>query len=142
MKNILLQTQKNTVTTEIISSTDTTTSPIYFWIALGELIIITFLLLNSKKKQKDLKFGDLSKHKLRNAKKSDIDLNNLMNSINGAKDLYKELSRTCHPDRFINSDKQKIAEDIFQNISKNRRDFKKLIELKQRAKIELNINFK
>lgn len=142
MRNILLQLKTDNVVTETISNTDSNSHSIWFWIALAELIIIAFLIFTIKKKKKDLKFADLSKDKIRNAKKSDIDMDNLMNSINSSKDLYKELSRTCHPDRFINSDKQKIAEEIFQEISKHKRDFKNLTELKQRAITELNINLK
>jgi len=142
MKNILLQVKTDSVVAETISNTDSTSFSIWLWIALFEFVIIAFLLFKLKKKGSDLKFGDLSKEKIRNAKKSEVDMNNLMNSINGSKDLYKELSRTCHPDRFINSDKQKIAEQIFQDISKYKRDFKKLTELKERAITELNINFK
>jgi uncharacterized protein YozE (UPF0346 family) len=143
MKNILLQVKADSVVVaETISNTDSTTFSIWFWVAIIEFVIIVFLVLTLKKKGKDLKFGDLSKDKMRNAKKADVDMDNLMNSINGSKDLYKELSRTCHPDRFINSDKQKLAEEIFQDISKHKRDFKKLTELKERAITELNINFK
>lgn len=143
MKNILLQVKADSsVVAETISNTDSTTFSIWFWVAIIEFVIIIFLFLKLMKKGNDLKFGDLSKDKIRNAKKSDVDMDNLMNSINGSKDLYKELSRTCHPDRFINSDKQKFAEEIFQEISKNKRDFKKLTELKERAITELNINFK
>ncbi|WP_415370917.1 hypothetical protein [Patiriisocius sp. Uisw_047] len=142
MKNILLQVKADSVVTETISNTDATTFSIWFWVAIIEFFIIVFLFLKLKKKGNDLKFGDLSKDKMRNAKKSDVDMDNLMNSINGSKDLYKELSRTCHPDRFINADKQKLAEEIFQDISKHKRDFKKLTELKERAITELNINFK
>jgi uncharacterized protein YozE (UPF0346 family) len=143
MKNILLQVKADSVVVaETISNTDSTTFSIWFWVAIIEFVIIVFLVLKLKKKGKDLKFGDLSKDKMRDAKKADVDMDNLMNSINGSKDLYKELSRTCHPDRFINSDKQKLAEEIFQDISKHKRDFKKLTELKERAITELNINFK
>lgn len=142
MKNILLQVKPDSVVAETISNTDSTSFSIWLWIALFEFAIIAFLLFKLKKKGNDLKFGDLSKDKIRNAKKSEVDMNNLMNSINGSKDLYKELSRTCHPDRFINTDKQKLAEQIFQDISKYKRDFKKLTELKERAITELNINFK
>jgi len=142
MKNILLQVKTDSVVVETVSNTDSTTFSIWLWVALIEFAFIMFLLFKLKKKGNDLKFGDLSKDKMRNAKKSDVDMDNLMNSINGSKDLYKKLSRTCHPDRFINSDKQKLAEEIFQDISKHKRDFKKLTELKERAIAELNINFK
>ena len=78
---------------------------------------------------------------MKNAKKSEIDMDNLMNSINGSKDLYKQLSRKCHPDRFINSEKQKIAEVIFQDISKHKRAYNKLLLLKKQAADQLNIKF-
>ena len=68
-------------------------------------------------------------------------MNNLMDSIHNSRNLYKELSKKCHPDRFINDPKQKIAEEIFQEISENERNFEKLSLLKLRAINELNINF-
>ena len=144
MKNLLLQVKTDNVVREAIVNSETTSFSVWFWIALAELLIIIFLFLRLRlrKKNNNLKFGDVTKDKMRDAKKSDIDMNNLMNSINGSKELYKKLSRSCHPDRFINSDKQKIAEDIFQEISKNKRDFKILTELKEKAIIELNIKFK
>jgi len=74
--------------------------------------------------------------------KGSFDMDNLMNSINSSKSLYKELSRLCHPDRFIGDEKQNIAQEIFKEISKSKRDFGKLESLKERAKKELNINFK
>jgi hypothetical protein len=142
MKNILSIIQKNGVSTKLPEEINTTELSIWFWIALIELLIIVYLIFKPKKKNSELAFGDLSKKKLRNSKKSEIDMSNVMNSINSSKTIYKELSRVCHPDRFINSDKQLIAEEIFQDITKNKRDFKKLTELKERAIIELNIKFK
>lgn len=114
----------------------------WFWITLIELLIIIFLVFKLNRKKSNLEFSDLSKSEVRLAKSTAIDMDNLMDSINGSKQLYKELSRTCHPDRFINSEKHKRAEEIFQNISKHKRDFKKLSELKERATIELEIKFK
>lgn len=115
---------------------------IWLWIALLEFIIIIVLLLKLRNKKGDLTFGELPDNKIREIKKLDVDMKNLMNSINSSKKLYKELSRACHPDRFVNSEKQEIAEEIFQEISKNKRDYKKLIELKQRMINELKIQLK
>lgn len=142
MRNLLLQEEANKVLAETIPIIDPNTISIWFWIAIVEFITIAFLILKLRKRNESLKFGDLSKDKIKNAKKGDVDMNNLMNSINGSKVLYKELSRSCHPDRFINSDKQKISQEIFQEITKNRRNFKKLEELKEKAKLELNLKFK
>lgn len=142
MKSILSVIQTKVVSHKLIEEIDTTEFSIWFWIALIELLIIAYLIFKPNKKKSELAFGDLSKKKIRNSKKSEIDMSNVMNSINGSKKLYKELSRSCHPDRFVNSDKQLVAEEIFQEISKNKRDFNKLTELKEKATKELNIKFK
>ena len=142
MKFLLIQVKTDSVTSGIISTTDASTITIWFWVALIELFLITYLIIRLNRKRSPLKFGDILSDKIRNAQNSDVDMDNLMNSITGSKNLYKELSRTCHPDRFINSSKQNISVEIFQEISKNKRDFNKLSELKKRAIAELNINLK
>lgn len=129
-------------TPDIISNNISENISFWFWITLIELVIILYLFFKLNKKKGNLVFADLSKDKVKAAKSTNIDMDNLMNSINRSKGLYKELSKKCHPDRFINSNKQSLAEDIFQNISKHKRDFEKLSELKERAKIELEIKFK
>ena len=141
MKNIYLQI--NTVKTAVQEdlSTDFTLTSLWLWIAVVECFIIVFLLLRLKSKKKNLAFEDLGKSSIKKAKEQNIDMDNLMNSINGSRALYKELSKKCHPDRFVNDDRQKLAEDIFQEISSNKRDFDKLSTLKKRAIEELNINF-
>jgi uncharacterized protein YozE (UPF0346 family) len=141
MNNILLQKKIDTIANTAINNNEPLLS-IWLWIALIEFMIIVFLIVKLKKKQHVLKFENLSKEKMKSAKESEIDMTNLMNSINKSKELYKELSRYCHPDRYINTDKQKTAEEIFQEISKHKRDFKKLSELKEKATDVLNINFK
>ena len=140
MINTLLQVKTDSIASETLALTDTNSFSIWLWVALAEFVLIMFLLLRAPKKN-DLEFGDISKSKMKNAKKSEIDMDNLMNSINGSKDLYKQLSRKCHPDRFINSEKQKIAEDIFQDISKHKRNYNKLLLLKKQAADQLNIKF-
>lgn len=149
MTNFITQVQNDSLTmTDISQKTENITNnidnsiSIWFWIALIELTIILFLIIKLRKKKSNLDFSDLTKDNIKSAKSTNIDMTNLMNSINGSKDLYKKLSRLCHPDRFVNSDKHQLAEKIFQEISKNKRDFNKLSELKQRAISELKINFK
>ena len=114
----------------------------FIWplIAITELVIICYLLygkyyVNSKKHVKTK--GELD---IEDYKKSKIDMNGLMNSINKSKSLYKKLSRVCHPDRFINSNKRALAEELFKEITRNKRDYEKLEELKERASQELGIN--
>ena len=64
-----------------------------------------------------------------------------MNSITHSKELYKELSKKCHPDRFVNTHLQEVADKLFQEITANQRNHKRLTELKKQAQNELNINF-
>jgi len=141
MTQILLQIKSDSLIVATTSSSNGLLSSTWFWIAIVELLIIIFLLVSLKKKKTELAFSDLPKDKMKNAKSSSIDMDNLMNSINGSRDLYKELSKACHPDKFVNTEKHKIAEDIFQEISKDKRNFEKLLAHKERAKNELNINF-
>jgi leucyl aminopeptidase len=141
MTQIILQIKSDSLAVATASSSSGLLSSTWFWIAIVELFIIIFLLVRLKKKKTELAFSDLPKDKMKNAKSSLIDMDNLMNSINGSRDLYKELSKACHPDKFVNTEKQKIAEDIFQEISKDKRNFEKLLAHKERAKNELNINF-
>lgn len=148
MKYFLLQIQKDSldidtiqIATESTSNYTDPTNAIWFWISLLELVIIFFITYKLIKKKKNLDFSELDKDKIKNVKKTSIDMDNLMDSINNSKALYKQLSRVCHPDRFIGTDKISIAEDIFQELSKNRRDYKKLLLVKERAIKELKITF-
>ncbi|GAL76089.1 hypothetical protein JCM19275_2221 [Nonlabens ulvanivorans] len=138
--------QPNLEETEVIEaavSTGDNSISIFLWIAIIELLIILFLIWKLIKAAKGSQQSDAIKQNLKNAKNSKVNMGDLMDSINGgARELYKELSRKCHPDLFINTDKQLIAQDLFQEISKNKRDYKKLTELKERAVLELKVNFK
>lgn len=141
MINFILQIQSNTASVPIIKNSSTILTSFWFWLAIVEFVLILLLLIRIKSKKTNLAFSDAGKDNVKNAKEKNINMDNLMDSINGSRELYKELSRKCHPDKFINSPKQKIAEDLFQEISNNQRNFEKLSELKVRATNELNINF-
>jgi hypothetical protein len=140
MTNILLQVANDSIVKVPTVQSSTYVSNIWLWISIFELLIIIFLSYHLKTKKSELEFGDLPKNKLKTAKTTSIDMDNLMNSINGAGGLYKELSKKCHPDLFVNSDKQSLAEEIFQEITKNKRNFKALQDLRVRAINELEIN--
>ena len=139
MQQILLQIESGSLAT--LSQSESLLVSTWFWIAIVDFLIIVLLIIRLKKKKPNQPFNDLPKDKIKNAKSTPIDMDNLMDSINGSRNLYKELSKACHPDKFINTEKQKIAEDIFQDISKDKRNYAKLLAHKERAKNELNINF-
>ena len=111
----------------------------WFWIALGELCIIIYTAKNLFQKRK-LSIDSKTEEILSNSKKSKFDMGNLLDNINKSRDLYKILSSKCHPDRFHDIEKNKKADEIFQEITRNKRNYGRLIELKELAKTELNIS--
>jgi len=113
----------------------------WFIIAIVEFIIILLLLLRLAKVRKEKLLFEQGFDPLMKAKSKDIDMDNLINSISSSKALYTELSRKCHPDRFLDTQQKKIADELFQEISENKRNHAKLLELKERAIKYLNINF-
>jgi len=114
---------------------------IWFWLSIVEFLLIVYLGYKLSIKTRKAESSNSTFAQLEKARKTKIDMEGIMNSINKSKDLYKELSASCHPDRFINSPKQKLAEEIFQEISKNRRNFEELSKLKERAMKELELHF-
>jgi hypothetical protein len=114
---------------------------VWFWISITELLIMLFLFYKLKSKSNNSQLSDFEKSNIKNSKKNEIDMDNLMNSIHNSRTLYKELTKKCHPDRFINNPVQKKSEEIFQEITKNERNYEKLNSLKLRAENELNIKF-
>jgi flagellar biosynthesis/type III secretory pathway M-ring protein FliF/YscJ len=110
-------------------------------IAVVELLLILFLLLRLKKVHRENSLQNDGFDELRKAKSQDIDMTNLMNSINSSRDLYKELSKKCHPDRFQDETLKNKAENLFQDISKNKRNYGRLLELKEKAMKELDVKF-
>jgi len=113
---------------------------IWFWIALIEFIIVIFLLLKIIAKSHPLDFAEISKKDLRQGNENP-NMQDLFNSIANSKNLYKELSKHCHPDKFAHTPLHAVAEEIFQDITRHKRDYKRLTELKAIAIDKLNINF-
>lgn len=109
----------------------------WLWIAIIEFIFIVFLIIKQKNKPKDTVKKKFKKESL----EQEIDFNNIINSSFNSKQLYDELKVKCHPDRFP-TDKEKniIADKLFQEITENQNNVKRLIELKEEAKQKLNIN--
>jgi hypothetical protein len=113
---------------------------IWFWIATIELFIIVWLIVKLQgQKRNELELSNVKKSDLK--KSENVNMDNLLNSIHHSRELYKELSIKCHPDRFVNSSKQEIAQEIFQRISRHKRNYEQLMLIKEEAKDKLNINF-
>lgn len=110
----------------------------WLWIAIAEFGIIAYLVLKSQ-----LKRNQSLKQKLkRESFDRDIDFDNIINSSFNSNEIYNELKVKCHPDKFPNDkDKNETADNLFQEITKNKNNVKRLLELKKEATQKLNINF-
>lgn len=105
-------------------------------IAIVELVII-FVLLLSKGKADDKKRS--IKRQVR--EEGDINFGNVIASSFGAKALYDELIRKCHPDRFAPDEKKvAIANDITERLGRYKHDLEKLNELKEEAINKLGVS--
>jgi len=122
--------------TKVTETNDTTNW--WMWLAIVELGIIAYLILKEKFKSKVTAKQQFKSESL----KQDIDFNNIINSSFNSIKLYDELKVKCHPDRFpTDKEKNMLAENLFQEISKNKTNVKRLLELKEEAIQKLNINF-
>lgn len=110
----------------------------WMWIAVAEFGVIAILILREKIRPKDTSKQRFKEESLRQS----IDFGNIINSSFNSIQLYDELKVKCHPDRFpLDKEKNLMAENLFQEISKNKNNVKRLLELKEEAKQKLNINF-
>ena len=110
----------------------------WMWLAIAEFIIVLYILLKGKIERKETYIQKFKNDSL----KQEIDFKNIINSSFNSIELYNELKVKCHPDRFVtDAVSNAIAENIFQEITKNKTNVKRLIELKEEAKQKLNIKF-
>lgn len=70
----------------------------------------------------------------------EIDFGNVVSSSLLAKNLYDELKKICHPDRFLNEQDINQANELFQLVTQNKGDYNKLLSLKEQIYKELPIN--
>lgn len=115
---------------------------IWLYIALVEAaIIIVLLWLVLKSNNIDSAALERERIKSHVMKSGDIDFGNIIDSSFNATGLYDKLKVRCHPDRFPNDiEKQKLADNIFQEITKNRTNIRRLKELQSEAIDKLNIS--
>ena len=66
-----------------------------------------------------------------------ISMTSLMDDIHHSKTLYDELKVKIHPDRFINTSKYDLSVTLFQELTLNKRNYTKLLELKNTAEEKL-----
>lgn len=109
-------------------------SNVWFFISLLEFVFIVFLLagkLRIIQKMREQKREILSK--------DNIDYDNIIKSSFNSQSLYDSLKKKCHPDRFLEKEKNAIATEIFARIVENKYNYQALQEIKDDAETKLNI---
>jgi len=139
MNDTIIQDSTKVVEQTILNATETgETTNWWMWLAIAEFGIIAFLII----KEKFVNRNSARQRFKNESLKQDVDFDNIINSSFNSIKLYDELKVKCHPDRFpMEKEKNLIAENIFQEITKNKNNIKRLLELKEEAIQKLNINF-
>ena len=122
--------------TQQVSVKNTIFQDYWFWIALVEFAIIILLLLFYRNKG----FSEKQKIKADILSGSKLDFNSLQEGFFQARPLYNKLKTRCHPDRFTDTEMNRRATILFQEIHQNRYNYKRLCDLEKRAIEQLNIN--
>ncbi len=123
---------------DTVSSVNTPYSGVDIWmiIALIEAVLI-FILLVSKTNSSNIKKQNI-KEKVK--AEGEIDFADVLNSSFNAEELYNQLIRLCHPDRYApDENKMAIANNISTRVTESRYSVKALESLKNEAKEKLNI---
>lgn len=100
-----------------------------------ELIVILFLVIKLRKKKTE----DTIDKEILKSKKTSVNMSDIMNDINLAPSLYKNLSRVCHPDRFVGTVFETTANSLFQDVQQAKNNYSALSELKTRIEQELKV---
>lgn len=107
-----------------------------YWV--GGALALGVIVFAAALKQRNPKREAL-KQKL---KSGTVDFDGLMNSAFHSQELYDELKKKCHPDRFSTNPRLvEKATEIFALITKNKYNYQALAELKERAEKELHVKF-
>jgi hypothetical protein len=105
MKTILIISSDSIQGLNSLTSNNATNS-VWFWISICEFIVIFLILNRYVFNRPKLQYSNLSKNDLVNSENANIDMSNVINSINQSKELYKKMASQYHPDRFIDNDKK------------------------------------
>jgi len=103
-----------------------------------EFAVIVYLFVQLRK-TKRINPSDLE---ILKARKSDINMDDVMRDMHAAPALYKALSRACHPDRFAGNPLEPVANELFQEVQQNEHNFKQLEFLKTKIQEQLHIKIK
>lgn len=119
-----------------MQQTSSTGINIWLIVAIVEFAVIVYLLLtklnisNSKKAQ----------NKNEVMQEGSIDFSNVLNNAFNSKEIYDDLKKKCHPDRFVDdAEREAIANELFQRITQNQHNIDNLRKLREEAVQKLGI---
>lgn len=108
---------------------------IWFWLSFIEAFIIIKLLFFNKGKTNNI-FTQI----INTTPKADEEsMKNMVNSIFLAKQLYAKLKIKYHPDKFFNEEQKEVANEIFQNLTRNKNNYSALKDIENEAKSKLDV---
>ena len=106
----------------------------WFYISVLEFVVIAILfirMVSITRKKHNIKKKIISA--------GNIDYDNIIKSSFNSQSLYDSLKKKCHPDRFLEKEKNAIATEIFARIVENKYNYQALQEIKDDAETKLNI---
>jgi hypothetical protein len=107
------------------------------WLIISalELLVILFLLFRLRKSKR----SNPEEIEIKKSKGSSIDMDEMMKNIHLSAELYKKLSRVCHPDRFAGTPLTELANELFQEVQQSSKNYAQLLLLQDRITNELQI---
>lgn len=110
---------------------------IWLIVAIVEFAVIVYLLLTR------FNISNSKKAQIKNEvmQEGSIDFSNVLNNAFNSKEIYDDLKKKCHPDRFVDdAEREAIANELFQRITQNQHNIDNLRKLKEEAVQKLGIN--
>lgn len=119
-----------------MQQTSSTGINIWLIVAIVEFAVIVYLLLTK------LNISNRKKAQIKNEvmQEGSIDFSNVLNNAFNSKEIYDDLKKKCHPDRFVDdAEREAIANELFQRITQNQHNIDNLRKLREEAVQKLGI---
>lgn len=119
-----------------MQQTSSTGINIWLIVAIVEFAVIVYLLLTK------LNISNSKKAQIKNEvmQEGSIDFSNVLNNAFNSKEIYDDLKKKCHPDRFVDdAEREAIANELFQRITQNQHNIDNLRKLREEAVQKLGI---
>ena len=119
-----------------MQQTSSTGINIWLIVTIVEFAVIVYLLLTK------LNISNSKKAQIKNEvmQEGSIDFSNVLNNAFNSKEIYDDLKKKCHPDRFVDdAEREVIANELFQRITQNQHNIDNWRKLREEAVQKLGI---